>query len=167
MAFTKGGGARRQARQRLPAGMAEGCRERSTTASAASPQRTQAAASWGTTSDQQAAQIGANESCGRRYPQREHEAGKIVQASASRGLRSTRDTARHLEISDGVASNVSEPRSLRKTHLSREAVAITATHPQYTVGVKLEPISGSLEHSDRFPKRQWRREDSPPPLLTN
>src|SRR5208282_1189031 len=41
----------------------------------------------------------------------------------SRGLRSTRATARHLEISDGGTSNVSEPESLRKTHLTRGGVA--------------------------------------------
>jgi hypothetical protein len=89
-----------------------------------------------------------------------------VQAIVSKGLRSTRDTARHLEISDGGASSVSEPESLRKTHLSREAVAITATHFQYTVGVKCEPISGLRLPSDLFPKRQRRRKEFPPPLLT-
>lgn len=142
MAFTKGGGARRQARQRsrtCGAWTSLIFRGRSRL----SPQRVHTPASAEATSDQQAAQIGAEESCGRRDPQREQEVGKIVQAIASNGLRSTRDTARHLEISDGVASNVSEPESLRKTHLSREAVAITATHPQYTVGVKCKPISGS------------------------
>jgi len=34
------------------------------------------------------------------------------------GLRSTRATARQLEVSDGGTSNVSEPESLRKTHLT-------------------------------------------------
>ena len=34
------------------------------------------------------------------------------------GLRSTRATARQREVSDGGTSNVSEPESLRKTHLT-------------------------------------------------
>jgi hypothetical protein len=34
------------------------------------------------------------------------------------GLRSTRATARHRVVSDGGTSNVSEPESLRKTHLT-------------------------------------------------
>jgi len=37
---------------------------------------------------------------------------------ASMGLRRTRATARQLEVSDGGTSNVSEPESLRKTHLT-------------------------------------------------
>ena len=118
MAFTNGGGARRQARHRSNI-WAVWTSEAFTGRSSASPQRAHAAASWVETSDQQAAQIGAEESCGRRDPHREHEVGRTVQAIASKGLRSTRDTARHLEISDGVASNVSEPESLRKTHLLR------------------------------------------------
>ncbi len=60
----------------------------------------------------------------------------MVQPTASRGLRSTRATARHLEISDGGTSNVSEPESLRKTHLTREEARITDPLPQYTVPVK-------------------------------
>ena len=36
----------------------------------------------------------------------------------SKGLRSTRATARHRVVSDGGTSNVSEPESLRKTHLT-------------------------------------------------
>ena len=42
----------------------------------------------------------------------------MTQLIASMGLRSTRATARHREDPDGVTSNVSEPESLRKTHLS-------------------------------------------------
>jgi hypothetical protein len=42
----------------------------------------------------------------------------MVQRSASRGLRSTRTTARHRLISDGGTSNVSDFKSLRKTHLT-------------------------------------------------
>ncbi|MGB7987203.1 MAG: hypothetical protein WCF54_18720 [Terracidiphilus sp.] len=53
---------------------------------------------------------------------------------ASAGLRSTRATARQREVSEGGTSNVSEPESLRKTHLasggkrnaSRHADSITA-----------------------------------------
>ena len=67
---------------------------------------------------QQASQIGTEESCGRGKPQREHEAGRRAQLKASMGLRSTRATARHREVSDGGTSIVSEPESLRKTHLS-------------------------------------------------
>jgi hypothetical protein len=52
-------------------------------------------------------------------------------------LRSTRATARHLEIPDGGTSNVSEPESLRKTHLTRKAAATTASLLQYTVPVNL------------------------------
>jgi hypothetical protein len=36
------------------------------------------------------------------------------------GLRSTRATARQREVSDGGTSSVSEPESLRKTHLSSQ-----------------------------------------------
>ena len=42
----------------------------------------------------------------------------MAQLKASMGLRSTRTTARHRVVSDGVTSNVSEPESLRKTHLA-------------------------------------------------
>jgi hypothetical protein len=41
-----------------------------------------------------------------------------VQISASMGLRSTRATARQREVCDGGTSSVSEPESLRKTHLN-------------------------------------------------
>jgi len=64
----------------------------------------------------------------------------MVQLTASMGLRSTRDTARHLEISDGGTSSVSERESLLKTHLTRAAVADTATQLQYTCRVKFLPI---------------------------
>lgn len=42
----------------------------------------------------------------------------MAQPSASRGLRSTRATARHRLTSDGGTSNVSDLESLRKTHLT-------------------------------------------------
>ena len=67
---------------------------------------------------QQTSQIGTEEKRGRGEPQREQEAGRRAQPTASRGLRSTRATARHREVSDGGTSNVSEPESLRKTHLT-------------------------------------------------
>src|SRR5581483_1339743 len=68
----------------------------------------------------------------------EHEVGNRMQEMASMGLRSTRDTARHLEISDGGTSSVNELESLRKTHLTRTAVACTATHGQYTSSGQIE-----------------------------
>jgi len=78
--------------------------------------------------------MGTDERCGRGEPQRTHEAGKRAQLMASAGLRSTRATARQREVSEGGTSNVSEPESLRKTHLasggkrnaSRHADSITA-----------------------------------------
>jgi hypothetical protein len=42
----------------------------------------------------------------------------MAQPNASMGLRSTRATARQREVSEGGTSNVSEPESLRKTHLA-------------------------------------------------
>jgi hypothetical protein len=62
--------------------------------------------------------MGTEENCGKGEPQRAHEAGKMAQPRASTGLRSTRATARQREVSNGGTSNVSEPESLRKTHLA-------------------------------------------------
>jgi len=87
-------------------------------ASRVSPQEKQTGAVWRGISDQQASQIGAEESCGSGEPQRVQEAGRNAQLTASTGLRSTRATARQAEVSDGGTSNVSEPESLRKTHLT-------------------------------------------------
>ena len=42
----------------------------------------------------------------------------MAQLKASTGLRSTRETARQREVSEVGTSNVSEPESLRKTHLT-------------------------------------------------
>ena len=57
----------------------------------------------------------------------------MTQLIASMGLRSTRATARHREDPDGVTSNVSEPESLRKTHLTpSQASTVNAAHGQYT-----------------------------------
>ena len=44
--------------------------------------------------------------------------GKRAQLTASTGLRRTRATARQREVSEVGTSNVSEPESLRKTHLT-------------------------------------------------
>ena len=83
-----------------------------------SPQRTHTCPALAENSDQQASQIGAEDSCGRGEPHRAQGAGRRAQLRTSRGLRSTRATARHRVISDGGTSIVSEPWSLRKTHLS-------------------------------------------------
>jgi hypothetical protein len=83
-----------------------------------SPQRAHAGPLCRGNSDQQALQIGAEDSCGRGEPQRVQKAGRRAQLKASMGLRSTRATARHRVVSDGGTSNVSEPESLRKTHLT-------------------------------------------------
>ena len=78
----------------------------------------------------------------------------MMQPTASRGLRSTRATARHLEISDGGTSNVSEPESLRKTHLTCEEVRITDPLPKYTVPVKLVPNLRGLDVQSTC--RRWQ-----------
>jgi hypothetical protein len=56
-----------------------------------------------------------------------------AQLTESKGLRSTRTTARHREVPEAGTSNVSVPESLRKTHLT---VAGQAQRPppcrQYT-----------------------------------
>src|SRR5947209_14955023 len=69
------------------------------------------------TSIQQTSQIGTEERRGRGEPQRAQPEGRKAQLAASSGLRRTRATARHVEVLDGT-SNVSEPESLRKTHLT-------------------------------------------------
>src|ERR1700689_4791856 len=83
-----------------------------------SPQQAQQGPEMAGNSCQQALQIGTEESCGRREPQRVQEAGRRAQVRASSGLRRTRATARQREISDGGTSIVMEPESLRKTHLT-------------------------------------------------
>src|SRR5271165_454048 len=82
---------------------------------------------------QHTSQIGTEESCGRGEPQREHEAGNRTDPTASRGLRSTRATARHADVCDadvsaGGSSIVSEPESLRKTHLDSKGAAVSRLH---------------------------------------
>jgi hypothetical protein len=79
--------------------------------------------------------------------------------AASSGLRSTRTTARHADVwdaavSDGGTSNVSEPESLRKTHLDWKARMRAAFSPtmftlnhgsrQAAIHVSLWEFSGFL-----------------------
>jgi len=67
-------------------------------------------------SDQQASQIGIEENRGRVEPQRAQGAGSIAQLKLSKGLRSTRTTARQRAVSDGGTSVVRLPESSWKTH---------------------------------------------------
>jgi hypothetical protein len=58
-----------------------------------------------------------------------------AQLNESIVLRSTREIARHLEVSNGGTSNVSEPKSLSKTHLAeRRSLESTALRPVYPDG---------------------------------
>lgn len=83
-----------------------------------SPQRVQEGLLRRGNSVQQRSQIGADAKCGSGEPQREQKSGRRAQPRASTGLRRTRATARQREVSKGGTSNVSEPESLRKTHLT-------------------------------------------------
>jgi hypothetical protein len=47
------------------------------------------------------------------------------------GLRSTRATARQREVSDGGTSSVSEPESLRKTHLTSQQRSNQKRNPAF------------------------------------
>ena len=87
-------------------------------ASSVSPQRAHTGPLARGNSVQQRSQMGTDERCGRGEPQRAQEAGKRAQLTASTGLRRTRATARQREVSEVGTSNVSEPESLRKTHLT-------------------------------------------------
>jgi hypothetical protein len=109
-----GGGARRQALQKQTLAVVDAGAAKSSV----SPHRAQARPVWSGNSLQQTAQIGAVESCGKGEPHRLQDAGRRAQLIASMGLRSTRATARQREVCDGGTSNVSEPESLRKTHLT-------------------------------------------------
>jgi hypothetical protein len=100
-------------------------RQRSSGAGAVngSPQQRHTSPSRTGISIQQTSQIGAEEKRGRGEPQRVQQAGNSTDPAASRGLRSTRTTARHADVgdsADGGTSNVMEPESLRKTHLDSE-----------------------------------------------
>lgn len=87
-----------------------------------SPQRAQTMPLSEGISVQQTSQIGAEERCGRGEPQRKHEAGSIAETRASRGLRSTRTTARQRDVPDDGRSKTIEPELLLKTHLTAGAV---------------------------------------------
>lgn len=92
--------------------------EASSGAPRVSPHRAHTGPLWTGNSVQQTSQIGTVESRGRGGPQRAQKAGRSAQPNESMGLRSTRATARHPEVSDGGRSSVSELYSLRKTHLT-------------------------------------------------
>ena len=119
-------------------------------------QRTHTRSFWTGNSVQQTSQIGTEEICGRGEPQRVQEAGRRAQPRASMGLRSTRATARHREISDGGTSNVSEPESLRKTHLTWGSAAnarcLATVYPDtYCDSMTFHPlISGNCRSSGRI-----------------
>lgn len=83
-----------------------------------SPQRWHVGGAWMGNSIQQTSQIGTRESRGRSAPQREQEAGKSVQLKLSKGLRSTRTTARQRVVGDGGTSLTAMRESLWKTHLA-------------------------------------------------
>jgi hypothetical protein len=83
-----------------------------------SPQRAQAGPLWAENSDQQTGQIGTEESCGKDWPQRSHEAGSRAQLKLSIGLRSTRTTARQRVVCARGTSAMRMAVSLEKTHLA-------------------------------------------------
>jgi len=95
-------------------------------ASRESPQRAHRGPLWTGNSVQQTLQMGTDERCGRGVPQRTHEAGKRAQLTASMGLRRTRATARQREVPEAGRSTVSEPESLRKTHLASGRQGLSA-----------------------------------------
>src|ERR1035437_4919821 len=89
-----------------------------TGASSVSPQRTHRFPLRAGNFVQQTSQTGTELRCGREEPQRAQEEGRRAQLKESTGLRSTRTTARQREGPEGGTSHVSEPESLRKTHLT-------------------------------------------------
>lgn len=102
-------------------------------ASSVSPQRWHTGSPGTENSAQQASQIGAREICGKGEPHRAQGEGTRAQVSASRGLRSTRTTARQRDKPDGGTAFESEPESLWKTHLTTASAAACALpHAQYT-----------------------------------
>lgn len=134
-ARANGGGARRQARHR------HGFKE-APSRSSVSPQCAHPGLSRGENSTQQASQIGAEEKRGRGEPQRTQEAGRSAQLRASRGLRSTRTTARHRVISDDGRSTASNP-TLLKTHLTSGAGTRTPSH-KYTRAQGKNPMAAGV-----------------------
>ncbi len=113
-------------------------------ASSRSPQHAHRGPLWTGNSVQQTWQMGTEERCGRGEPQRTHEAGKRAQLKASMGLRSTRATARQREVSEGGRSKVSEPESLRKTHLASGRLGRSARRHAVSIPV---PRRGFHENS--------------------
>ena len=93
-----------------------------------SPQRRQEDAVLAGNSLQQTSQIGAEESCGRGEPQSEQEAGSNTQLKLSKGLRSTRTTARQRVVADSWEWFVRMLESLWKTHLARRAKKYKPAH---------------------------------------
>jgi hypothetical protein len=67
--------------------------------------------------------MGTDDSCGSGEPQRVQGAGRRTELIASRGLRSTRATARQRDVSESEPSIVSEPWFLLKTHLTWASAA--------------------------------------------
>ena len=95
-----------------------------------SPHRGQTGSLCAGNSVQQTSQIGTGERCGRGEPQRAQPAGKSAQPIVSSGLRSTRATARHAEVSEGGTSSVSEPGSLKTApHIRNSRSKFYATSP--------------------------------------
>jgi hypothetical protein len=92
-----------------------------------SPQRAHTGPLWAGNSVQQTSQIGTEESRGKGEPQRAQKAGRNAQPNESMGLRSTRATARHREVSDGGTASVSELDSLRKAHLTFKEAQLSLT----------------------------------------
>lgn len=107
----------RQARHRLKSA------ESDETVSA-SPQRGHTAADWRGNSFQQISQMGTRESRGRGRPHKEQEAGKNAQLKLSKGLRSTRTTARHRVVCEGGTSTAAMRESLWKTHLAQRVMPV-------------------------------------------
>ena len=90
----------------------------------ASPQRRHVGAAWRGNSVQQTSQMGTKESRGRGEPHKEQGAGKKVQLKLSKGLRSTRTTARQRVVSDGGTPVAAMRESLWKTHLAQRIMPV-------------------------------------------
>jgi hypothetical protein len=95
---------------------------------------------------QQASQIGTEESRGREEPQREQSEGSNAQLAASTGLRSTRATARHAEVSDGGTSSVSELCSLLKTHLASRNRPVLVHRPYIPLNISIRAYTFDSKH---------------------
>lgn len=93
---------------------------------------------------QQTSHTGAEERCGRGEPQRTHEAGSNAEKSASRGLRSTRTTARQRDVPEYGRPNTREPELLLKTHLTAHADKTRCPDLQYISSGTLHNIEGKV-----------------------